>query len=241
MLAGLEGMTGHNRARMLDGRWVAAEGVVFPEFNEAIHKIPSFNDPAGWPWYVGFDPGFAHPTGIPWLIVTPTGDIIMKDEIYGGGKSMAQHCETILGMLPGRSVRRWYGDPHEFFSKRAQGESCAIQAKKAGLPSFVPWANQQKQAMVNSFRQLLINTTVYKTTGKRIGPCFYITENCVNGIMELQTWAFKRNAKGELPPGDDAYVDADNHIIDCLVGMASTGGIKWVEPGSRSIEVYANI
>lgn len=237
-IASLSRMTGHRRARMLEGRWVAQEGVVFPEFNEAVHKIPSFSPPYSWPWYVGWDPGFAHPTGIPWITVAPTGDIIMADEIYEGGKSMAQHAETVLRRMPGRTVRRWYGDPHEFFSARAQGESCAAQARKAGLPSFFPWANQPKQAMVNSFRQLLINTCTYKSTGNRTGPCFYITENCVNGIMELQAWAFKKNAKGELVTGDDQYVDADNHLIgDPVVGMVSTGGLKWMDPGKHGIEI----
>lgn len=239
-LAKLSGLTGYRRVRLFDGRWSAAEGVVFPELDEQIHKLPAFDVPDYWPWYVGWDPGFAHPTAIPWLVVAPNGDIIMRDEIYGGGKSIAQHSETVMQRLPGRNVRRWYGDPHEFFSNRAQGDSCAIQAKKAGLPMFVGWANQQKQAMVNSLRQLLINTVTYKTTGKRIGPCFFITDNCVSGIAEFQTWSFKKNSQGELLAGDDAYVDADNHIMDCLCGMVSTSGIKWVDGAGKGIEIASS-
>ncbi len=224
----LENITGYLRQRWLYGLWSAAEGAVFPEFAEAIHVVDNFDPPADWPWFVGWDPGFAHPTGIPWVCVSPIGDIFVGDEIYEGGKSIAQHAETCLKKVSGRTVMRWFGDPHEFFSRRAQGESCAAQAKKAGLPTFMPWAAQEKQAMVNAYRQLIQNSVTLAQTGRRVGVCLYVMRRCVNTIMEHQSWAFKKNAKGELTPGDDAYEDANNHLVgDPLVGMVATGMLKY--------------
>ncbi len=223
MLAGLHGMSGHNRARMLEGRWVAASGSVFPEFQENIHIVDDFKPPMDWPWYVGWDPGYAHPTGIPWVTVSPSGDMFVGDEVYEGGKSVAQHVETVNRKLMGRTVRRWYGDPHEFFSMRAQGDSVAVQCRKAGLPNFYPWANQNKGAMVNGLRELLLNTI----NGKH--PALYVMRNCVNTIMEFQTWAYKKKADGSLAGGsDDAYEDANNHLVgDPICGMVNTGMLRY--------------
>ncbi len=223
VLRELASMTGHRRARLFEGRWVAAEGAVFPEFDESVHVVDDFVPPAPWPWYVGWDPGYAHPTGIPWVVVAPNQDLYVGDEIYEGGKSVQEHAEECLRRCAGRTVRRWFGDPHEFFSTRAQGKSCQIQARQAGLPIFIPWANQRKGAMVNELRQLLINTV--KGNGRKI----FIMRKCRNVVMEFQSWAFKRNADGQLAGGsDDAYEDANNHLVgDPLVGMVSTGLMRY--------------
>ncbi len=218
----LSQLTSHRRARLYLGIWAAAEGAVFPEFEEATHVIDRFTPPADWPWYVGWDPGFAHPTAIIWVTVSPSGDMFVGDEQYCGGLSVSQHVENVNRKLTGRTVRRWYGDPHEFFSMRAQGDSVAVQCKKAGLPSFYPWANQNKGAMVNGLRELLINTS------KGRHPGFYVMRNCANTIMEFQTWAFKKKADGTLAGGsDDQFVDENNHAMDVLVGMANTGMLRY--------------
>ncbi len=226
MLAGLEGMSGHNRARMLDGRWVAAEGTVFPEFNMDIHVVNDFEPPADWPWFIGWDPGFDHPTAVIFITVGPSGDIFIADEVYAGGFSVAEHVHGVpekghrgvMSKIRGRTIKKFYGDPHEFFSSRAQGKSCAIQCKEAGLSGpFYGWANQEKQAMVNYHRQLLQNTVSEKHPG------LFVMRRCKNTMMEYQTWSFKRNSDGTIPNGDDAYVDADNHAMDVITGMLNTG------------------
>ncbi len=218
----LSKLTSHRRARLYLGIWAAAEGAVFPEFEEAVHCVDTFNPPSDWPWYVGWDPGYAHPTGIPWVTVSPSGDMFVGDEIYRGGLSVQQHCETVMRMMAGRTVRRWYGDPHEFFSMRAQGDSVAVQCRKAGLPNFYPWANQNKGAMVNGLRELLLNTI----NGKH--PALYVMRNCVNTIMEFQTWAYKKKADGSLAGGsDDAFCDEFNHMMDSLIGMTQTGMLRY--------------
>lgn len=216
-LNGLSSMSPFMRARWLQGLWAAAEGVVFPEFSEVIHVVDDFTPPSDWPFVVGYDPGYDHPTGCPWICFAPNGDIFITDEIYEGGQSVHHHCETISRKNAGRTVRRYYGDPHEMFSTRAQNtKSCAAQALERGL-RFIPWANQGKTAMVNAFRQLLINTV--RGEGRKV----YIMRRCVNTIMELQSWAFKRNSDGTRRDGDDAYEDKNNHLIDGIVGILALG------------------
>ena len=46
-LATLENLSGARRGRLLDGLWVSAEGQVWPEYDEAIHRIGA-KDVPGW-------------------------------------------------------------------------------------------------------------------------------------------------------------------------------------------------
>jgi hypothetical protein len=57
---------------------------------------------------------------------------------------------------------------------------------------------------------------------------------CVNTIREHQSWSFKRTATGELPAGDDAYEDADNHTCDVVKRIVA---LNLRFPGSGGIEV----
>ena len=235
----LKWLTGHLKKRWYYGLWSAAQGSVFGDvFDEAVHVVDDFEPPADWPEYDGWDPGIDHVTGIPFTTVAPTGDIFVFDEVYEGGKSIAEHVATnVKPRLKGRNVQ-WFGDPHHFFSSTAQSpESCAEQAQKAGLSGALPWADLRgpaKQAAVNAFLQLLQNTVVYVKTGRRVGVCLYFMRKCKNAIMECQTWSYKRNAKGEQLSGDDAYEDKNNHLVgDPLVGMVATGQLVWRETGHQ--------
>jgi len=210
VLGELARLTGHRRARLFDGRWKAGEGTVYPEFDEARHVVRPFNLPANWPVYVGYDPGYDHPTAVLWIAVAPNECLYVIDEIYRGGLSVQQHAQEIRRRNAGRTVRRYYGDPQHMFNCTAQSpKSIATQLRECGI-SFSPWPRSTDvESMVNAVRQRLNDRklTVFDT--------------CANTIREFQSWSYKRTAKGELPPGDDAFVDADNHAMDVIKGVVA--------------------
>ena len=229
----LTNLAGWLRSRWLDGEWCAASGSVFPEFSRKLHVVKAFVPPADWPHFLWWDPGYFHPTSIGWLVVSPSGDIYVAQEIYKGGTSVETHLREIEKLNAGRTVRRYYGDPREFFSNRAQGPSCAVQVAKAGGPTFWRWeaaAGVEKNAQVNALRQLLIN--VRDDNGK---PGLYFMDNCPNTISEMESWMFKHTAAGEIPDGDDAYEDANNHSIDGICGVLATGALQYeLTPASEA-------
>ncbi len=213
----LGNMTGHRRSRMLDGLWVAAEGTVFPEFNEAKHVIDDIpaNVIRSWPHFLGYDPGYDHPTAVLWWAIAPNGCYYVVDEIYEGGKSVKEHGAEIMrrNREKPRNMLRYFGDPQHAFSETAQAPiPIAQQFKDATGINMSPWPRStDKEAMVNNVRQLLNADPVR----------LKVFRSCRNTINEFQSWRFKRTAKGELPAGDDAYVDADNHAMDVICGLAS--------------------
>lgn len=216
-------MSGHRKQRYLSGIPAAAEGGIFPMFTEETHVVEDFEPPYDWPWYVGVDPGFAHPCAIVWITVAPDGNLYVADEIYEPAKVVQEHMDTIRRMAERRNVVRWFGDPHEAFSNRAQGKSVASQFRDYGLRGMIGWANAPKEGMVMAHADLLTNTVRNLPHTQKI----FVLKRCKNAIMEYQTWSFAKNVKGELLKGDDQYENANNHAMDCIIGMTNTGMLKY--------------
>lgn len=226
----LNELRGHMRRRWRDDEWVSAEGAVFPEYDPEVHLCDDFDPDSDWPQCLGYDNGYAHPTGILWMCLSPDGGIYVYDEVHQGGLSVETHCAEIISrnQRDGRNVLRMFADPMGFFSNTSAG-SCFRQAKAMGL-KFVPWP-RTKSAEVNQrvdvVRQLLLNT-ILKEEGK-LGegtPYLMICRRCKGLQSNLSTWAYKKMASGELPAGDDAFVDSDNDCSDVLLGVISSNFLQ---------------
>jgi len=95
----LDGLTGPRRARLKDGKWVGAEGVVFEEYDSAVHLIDRFPIPAEWPRYWSIDFGFTHPFVLQCWAMDPDGRLIRYREIYRTKRTVDQHALNILSIV----------------------------------------------------------------------------------------------------------------------------------------------
>ncbi len=68
-------------------------------------------------------------------------------------------------------------------------------------------------------------------------PSLKVFTTCVNTVREFQSWRYKRNSRGELPPGDDAYVDAENHAMDVIRDITK---LETGPPASRDNAPHRN-
>lgn len=85
-------LTGVRRLRLLDGLWVAAEGLVYDQWDPNVHMVhPALvsRDPSGrpllpdhWPRYWSVDFGFTNPLVIQRWAVDDDGRLIMYREFY---------------------------------------------------------------------------------------------------------------------------------------------------------------
>lgn len=214
MLEGLMSMSGHRRRRMLEGEWVAAEGSVFPEFDVDRHVMPAFAVPSSWPVTVWLDPGYDHPCAILWIAVGPAGRAYVVHESYRSGKGVPEHAQEIqrVNAKMGWSPRAYYADPQHAFSHTAQSPlSISQQFRKCGI-TFWPWPrSSNKQGMVEAVRRRLVDASLV------------VFAECRHTIAEFQSWSYKRTMKGEVPTGDDAYEDKNNHAMDAICGAVSQG------------------
>lgn len=78
----LDGLTGVRRARLLHGQWAAAEGLVYEDWNDAVHLVDRFDVPQEWPRYMAVDFGYTNPMVVQWWAVDPDGRAYLYRELY---------------------------------------------------------------------------------------------------------------------------------------------------------------
>lgn len=79
----LDDLTGVRKLRLRDGLWVAAEGLIYNEWDESKHLINRFKPPREWPRYISIDFGFTNPFVCQWWAVDPKDNCAyLYREIY---------------------------------------------------------------------------------------------------------------------------------------------------------------
>lgn len=109
-IAKLDSLTGVRYKRLRRGLWVAAEGVIYEDFQTATHVIPrsavagstrSQNvDPSGipmsWQRYWTVDFGYTNPFVCQFWAEDPDGRLILYREIYHTRRTVNKHVEQII-------------------------------------------------------------------------------------------------------------------------------------------------
>lgn len=210
----MAGYTGYIKARWVDGLWKQPAGVVFPEYDSDIHIIPDFEPLADWPIVVAADPGFGT-TCFLWITIAPDNSMLVFDEIYGGGKAFRLHCIEALkrNADKGRNVLRWLGDPNEIMSDRAQGVSCAAQARELGI-RFLKWPADKGSAFDAGVEAVRNALNAKPGNGMYLRIC----RRCKGLQSNFGSWSFKKNRSGEVAEGADKYTEQDDHALDPLRG-----------------------
>ena len=91
-MARLDALTGVRYKRLRKGLWVAAEGVIYEDWDESVHVIDPFPIPDDWPRFWVVDFGFVNPFVCQMWAQTPDGQLIMYREIYRTNKLVEEHC-----------------------------------------------------------------------------------------------------------------------------------------------------
>ena len=93
-LATLDGLTGIARDRYWLGRWVSAEGMVWP-YDPSLHLIDPIRIPPEWRRIKSIDFGFSNPASVLWLAQAPDGDIHIYKQIYKTGMLVSDLATAI--------------------------------------------------------------------------------------------------------------------------------------------------
>ncbi len=100
----LGNMSGHRRARLLEGRWAASEGLVYPEFNTSVHLLDRM--PEGWEsWRKirSMDFGFVHPFVCQWWAIDGDGRMYLYRETYRANMTTDEHAARIKELSKGET------------------------------------------------------------------------------------------------------------------------------------------
>lgn len=118
-IAILDALTGVRYKRLRLGLWVSAEGIIYEEFDPAIHILPWFFDEEtgeryiseGWEeWerYWVIDWGYVHPFVLKCYAIDPEGRAYMYREIYMTGRIVEEHASQIMSLVTHIEKEEWY-------------------------------------------------------------------------------------------------------------------------------------
>jgi hypothetical protein len=109
VLGTLANLTGVRRARLYEGRWVAAEGVIYEHWQPSLHMIDRFDIPDSWPRFWAVDFGLVHPFVCQWWAEDPDGRLYRYREIHMTGRIIEEHARDML-LASTRAVKKGYED-----------------------------------------------------------------------------------------------------------------------------------
>lgn len=95
-MARLDNLTGIRKERLRYGKWVGAEGIIYDEYDAAVHLVDRFDIPASWPRYWVIDFGFTNPFVCQQWAQDPDGRLFLYREFYFTGKTVDEHVVDIL-------------------------------------------------------------------------------------------------------------------------------------------------
>lgn len=112
----LDNLTGVRHKRLRLGLWVSAEGIVYEEFDPAIHILQWSYDEQGnrlplpkeWPRYWAIDFGSVHPFVLKCYAEDEEGVIYMYREIYMTNRIVEDHAAQIMNLVTEVKHTEWY-------------------------------------------------------------------------------------------------------------------------------------
>ncbi len=185
------------------GRFGASEGLVYPEFDEAIHVVEPFSLPKEWQDNISIDPGLNNPLSAHWYAVDFDDNVYVVYEHYEAGRDIDYHADAIKKIC---DKIRWKRD--------SQGRICALIDSAAQQRTL---SGVRSVAELFYERGILVNPSVEKDLFSGIAqvksylnhknglPNIYIFSNCVHLISEL---------KGYRWGSGDAPRKTDDHSLD---------------------------
>ena len=96
----LDDLTGARKQRLRHGRWVQAEGVVWENWDAAVHVIPRFEIPKDWRRIRSVDFGYTHPLVVQWWALDPDGRMYLYREYVQTRMTVDEHGPRIKSLSP---------------------------------------------------------------------------------------------------------------------------------------------
>lgn len=95
-MAILDRLTGPRRARLRDGKWVAAEGQIWDGWDEALHLVDPFPIPEDWRRVWSVDFGYTHPFVLQMWALDPDGRLVLYREIFRTKRLVEEHAFDVM-------------------------------------------------------------------------------------------------------------------------------------------------
>ena len=249
--------------RYLEGKWVEAEGLVYPTWKRELSAIPRYctkhdgtplldsNDDC----YEWIDHGLAAPTAVGWVIIKPCDcgcerlNYFVIDEHYEGERTVSHHCQQIKTHREALAyqVKGTYLDS-QAFSRTLIGQtgtpredqlySVADEYMDHGI---YPVANQKDWDVgYNQINELLAvdPNHIHPVLGTQGAPHLFVLDKCHKFISEIEGYKWKKARNQLADTHREEPMDGHDHHMDALNGFLASRpmDIKWSAQHDKSSE-----
>jgi len=217
----LDKMTGIRYQRYRKGNWVAAEGVVYENFDREKHTCEPFPIPESWTKIRVIDFGYTNPFVCLWAAIDPDGRIYVYREIYMTQMLVSEAARQIIDLSGEEKFDATIcdHDAEDRATLAAMGIK-SIPAWKKVKPGIDAVERRMKiagddRARISIFRNS-IDSAVHRWTFPRTMPDPHLTEKkvpyCTAQEFEFYVWA--KDVSGK--PNKEEPVKEFDHGLDCL-------------------------
>lgn len=217
-MATLRLLTGVRKRRLLDGEWCSAEGVVYDNFDSAVHMVDWFKPPKEWPRYWSIDFGFTDPFCAGMWAVDPDGRLYLYAHIYFTERLVEDHAETLREAraeledpLPREVICDWDAEGRATLERKLGMQTTPAHKRGKGVDSGIlegieAVKSRQKIAGDGKPRIFIMRDSLIEFDEKLKAKALP-----TDGPSERASyvWDLRNNRrKGEIP------IDKDNHFMD---------------------------
>lgn len=96
ILGKLDRLSGPRKQRLRYGKWVAAEGQIYDNWDDAVHLVDRFKVPKNWPRFWVVDFGYRNPFVLQRWAQDPDGRLWLYAETYMTGRLVEDHARNVL-------------------------------------------------------------------------------------------------------------------------------------------------
>lgn len=128
-LDALEMLTGVLYQRLVLGRWVHAEGAIYPDFDPATHLLDWFEPPKEWRRIRSIDFGYTNPFVCQWWAIDGDGRMYLYRETYHSQRLVEDHARDIIRLTGEEHIENSVSD-HDA-EDRATLERYGVHTKPA--------------------------------------------------------------------------------------------------------------
>lgn len=224
-LAKLDKLTGVRKLRLRNGLWVAAEGLIYEDYDPAHHLLDSFEIPKTWARYWSVDFGYTNPFVLQMWAEDPDGRLYLYREIYRTKRLVEDHARDALELAKNDPKPLAVICDHD-------AEDRATLERHLGMPT-VP-AHKAVGAGIQAV------ASRHRPAGDGIARVFFIRGACVNPDSDLvdskkpactadetagYVWADK-GTKEQPVKQDDHGMDAKRYLVAYVDKIGQSQGIQ---------------
>jgi len=189
------------RARLY-GEFTSQSGLVYPEFDNTIHKVKPFEIPDSWEKHRSIDFGTTHPFCCLWIAVAPSGYfsadpvLVVYRELYWTEKTTIQSGRKINELSKDETFLFTCADPESKDGRLTLSRECKIRTiaapKHLGVLEGIGWVKE------------------YLALDAEGKPKLIIFNTCKNLLKEFRQYRWDSKSKA------DKVIKKYDHALDCL-------------------------